>query len=96
MRLLSKFQFLLASKRENHSKYKGCGSHTNVETAILALCKISVNVLLNISYRFSLNGNVSEEFREEAGVATFPSPNVFVESTGIISLEHNKSPSRLR
>lgn len=37
MRLLSKFQFLLASERENHSKYKGCGSHIDVETVLLWL-----------------------------------------------------------
>lgn len=61
----------------------------------MVLYKISVNVLLNICYSFSLNGNVREEFRDEAGVMTFPSPNVFVEGIGIISLDHNKSNSRL-
>jgi len=34
MTLLSKFQFLLASNRDNHNSYKDCGPHTNVEIVL--------------------------------------------------------------
>lgn len=51
-------------------------------------------MLLDIYYSFSLNGSIREKFRDEAGVVMFPSPNVFVEGMGIISLDHSKNTSR--
>lgn len=52
-------------------------------------------MLLDIHYSFSLNGSIREKFRDEAGVAIFPSSNVSVECIGIISLDHKKNTSRL-